>query len=113
MRGTDQHSGSLFSYVDLEARVPKGHPLRAIRAIANSALSELSSDFAALYAPLGRPSRARKGRMVLHHGGRRLQSHPATQAHGCGMTRSSQSDDHDLTTPLHRAADRSNPDHNQ
>jgi transposase len=36
--------------------VPKEHPLRAIRAIANSALSELSSDFAALYAPLGRPS---------------------------------------------------------
>ena len=56
MRGFDDHSGSLFSYVDLETRVPKEHPLRAIRAIANSALSELSSDFAALYAPLGRPS---------------------------------------------------------
>lgn len=56
MRGFDEHSGSLFSYVDLETRVPKEHPLRAIRAIANSALSELSSDFAALYAPLGRPS---------------------------------------------------------
>jgi transposase len=56
MRGSDQHSGSLFSYVDLETRVPKDHPLRAIRAIANDALSELSGDFAALYAPLGRPS---------------------------------------------------------
>ena len=56
MRGFDEHSGSLFSYVDLETRVPKEHPLRAIRAIANSALSELSSDFAALYASLGRPS---------------------------------------------------------
>src|SRR4026208_187104 len=56
MRGFDEHSGSLFSYVDLETRVPKEHPLRAIRTIANSALSELSSDFAALYAPLGRPS---------------------------------------------------------
>jgi transposase len=56
MRGSDQHSGSLFSYVDLEARVPKDHPLRAIRDIVNDALSELSSDFAALYAPLGRPS---------------------------------------------------------
>ena len=31
MRGSDQHSGSLFSYVDLEMRVPKDHPLRAIR----------------------------------------------------------------------------------
>src|SRR4051794_11007013 len=56
MRGSDEHSGSLFSYVDLEMRVPKDHPLRAIRVIANDALSELSSDFAALYAPLGRPS---------------------------------------------------------
>src|SRR3954452_225039 len=56
MRGSDQHSGSLFSYVDLEARVPKDHPLRAIREIANGALSELSGDFAVLYAPLGRPS---------------------------------------------------------
>jgi hypothetical protein len=30
MRGTDERSGSLFSYVDLETRVPKDHPLRAI-----------------------------------------------------------------------------------
>ena len=56
MRGSDERSGSLFSYVDLEARVPMDHPLRAIREIANAALSELSADFAAMYAPLGRPS---------------------------------------------------------
>src|SRR5271163_2694619 len=56
MRGTDERSGSPFSYVDLETRVPKDHPLRAIREIANGALSDLSADFAALYAPLGRPS---------------------------------------------------------
>jgi transposase len=56
MRGSDERSGALFSYVDLEARVPKGHPLRPIREIANGALSELSADFAALYAALGRPS---------------------------------------------------------
>jgi transposase len=30
--------------------------LRAIREIANAVLSELSGDFAAMYAPLGRPS---------------------------------------------------------
>jgi transposase len=56
MRGTDERSGSLFSYVDLEARVPKDHPLRAIREIANGALSELSVAFEAMYAPMGRPS---------------------------------------------------------
>jgi transposase len=56
MRGSDEGSGSLFSYVDLETRVPKGHPLRAIREITNGALSDLSADFEAMYAPLGRPS---------------------------------------------------------
>ena len=56
MRRTDERSGALFSYVDLEARVPTAHPLRAIREIVNAALEEMSGDFAALYAPLGRPS---------------------------------------------------------
>src|SRR5881394_2407191 len=57
MRGRDERTGSLFSYVDLEARVRKDHPLRPIREIANAALADLSEDFAALYpARLGRPS---------------------------------------------------------
>ena len=57
MRGTDERTGSLFSYVDLEARVRRDHPLRPIREIANAALAALSEDFAALYPPkLGRPS---------------------------------------------------------
>jgi len=57
MRGSDERSGSLFSYVDLEARVRRDHPLRPIREIANAALGDLSEDFAALYPPrLGRPS---------------------------------------------------------
>ena len=56
MRGSDERSGALFSYVDLEARVPAGHPLRVIRAIVNEALVEVSPTFARLYAPLGRPS---------------------------------------------------------
>jgi transposase len=56
MRGSDERSGSLFSYVNLETRVPKGHPLRAIREIANGALSDLSADFEAMYVPFGRPS---------------------------------------------------------
>ena len=30
-RGADETSGSLFSYVDLEARIPLRHPLRKIR----------------------------------------------------------------------------------
>jgi transposase len=56
MRGEDQRSGSLFSYVDLEARVPVDHPLRPIRVIVNDVLAALAGEFEALYAPLGRPS---------------------------------------------------------
>jgi len=56
MRGGDEHSGALFSYVDLEARVRSDHPLRAIRSIVNAAVGDLERDFAALYAPIGRPS---------------------------------------------------------
>jgi len=56
MRGSDVTTGSMFSYVDLEARVPKTHPLRAIREMINEIPSELDGDFAALYAAFGRPS---------------------------------------------------------
>jgi transposase len=56
MRGGDERSGELFSYVDLEARVRGDHPLRRIRAIVNEALAALEREFAALYSPIGRPS---------------------------------------------------------
>lgn len=56
MRGDDNRTGELFSYVDLEARVRRDHPLRAIRAIVNEALGSLKGAFAALYSPIGRPS---------------------------------------------------------
>jgi transposase len=56
MRGSDQGSGELFSYVDLEKRVRPDHPLRAIRALTNMALESLTGDFAVLYSGLGRPS---------------------------------------------------------
>jgi transposase len=56
MRGSDERSGSLFSYVDLEARVRRDHPLRTIREIANAALNDLSADFDRLYTDFGRPS---------------------------------------------------------
>ena len=47
MRGEDRKSGGLFSYIDLEARVPAKHPLRIIRSIVNDVLAGLSSAFAA------------------------------------------------------------------
>jgi transposase len=56
MRGGDKRTGELFSYVDLEKRVRSDHPLRAIRGLVNEALVALEQKFAALYAPIGRPS---------------------------------------------------------
>src|SRR4051794_16369720 len=50
MRGDDNRTSELFSYVDLEARVRRDHPLRAIRTIVNEALSALEREFAALCA---------------------------------------------------------------
>ena len=54
MRGGDVRTGELFSYVDLEDRVRRNHPLRAIRQIVNDALALLEREFAALYSPIGR-----------------------------------------------------------
>jgi transposase len=56
MRGEDQRSEGLFSYVRLETRIPADHPLRPIRELVDEALQELSRDFGRLYAPEGRPS---------------------------------------------------------
>jgi len=56
MRGSDVRTGELFSYVDLEDRVPAGHPLRVIRRIVNEVLAVLNAEFAQLYAATGRPS---------------------------------------------------------
>jgi transposase len=47
---------SLFSYVSCEARVPRDHPVRPIRAIVDKALEVLSPQFEGLYATTGRPS---------------------------------------------------------
>ena len=56
MRGSDERTGTLFSYVDVEERVPADHPLRAIRTIVNEVLEGLSGEFARIYSDKGRPS---------------------------------------------------------
>lgn len=56
MRGTDETRGPLFSYVDLEDRIPAHHPLRKIRQVVNDALASLDADFSAVYVDFGRPS---------------------------------------------------------
>ena len=56
MRGEDRTIGALFSYVDIEARIPARHPLRAMRRLTDAALADLDGAFSALYEACGRPS---------------------------------------------------------
>src|SRR5436309_30527 len=56
MRGAEPGQRVMFSYVDLEQRIAADHPLRAIHALVEPVLGELSPRFAGLYAESGRPS---------------------------------------------------------
>ena len=60
MRGTDSQQAAMFSYLSPEQRVPLDHPLRPIRAMAETVLQELSPQFAQLYSHTGRPSIPRR-----------------------------------------------------
>jgi transposase len=56
MRGDDRQPDAMFSYVSAEQRVPQDHPLRAIRALVDDVLCDMSREFDGLYAPVGWPS---------------------------------------------------------
>jgi transposase len=59
MRGHASGQSNLFVRINLEELVPADHPLRAIKRMADGALSGMSRTFAAAYAPAekgGRPS---------------------------------------------------------
>jgi len=55
MRGIDVDQGELFSYISLDSRIPKDHPLRPIRKMVDVALREMSREFSAMYSHTGRP----------------------------------------------------------
>src|SRR5712671_4315985 len=56
MRGDDRRPEPMFSYVSAEERIPRDHPLRAIRALVDEILRDMSRDFSRVYATTGRPS---------------------------------------------------------
>src|SRR5437660_6168436 len=56
MRGDDQQQNHMFSYLSPEMRVRKDRPVRAIRAMVDEVLTQLSRRFDAMYARVGRPS---------------------------------------------------------
>jgi transposase len=56
MRGVDHQQADMYSYLSPEARVRVDHPLRAVRAMADQALANMSARFDEMYAKTGRPS---------------------------------------------------------
>ena len=56
MRGADDDTSQLFSYLSPESRVRPDHPLRAIRQLTDAAFAALSPQFDRLYSAIGRPS---------------------------------------------------------
>ena len=55
MRGRIAGQSNLFVKINLEEMVPAGHPLRAIKRMADAALAAMGRTFAAAYSPVGRP----------------------------------------------------------
>lgn len=56
MRGTLDPQLALFSYISLEERIPREHPLRKLRILVDGVLASLDEDLQAVYARRGRPS---------------------------------------------------------
>jgi len=56
MRGEETRRGAAFGYVAAEERIPRDHPLRAIRRMAAEPLEPMGPALEALYSWTGRPS---------------------------------------------------------
>lgn len=56
LRGPDEQTQHMFSYLSPERRVPPDHPLHAISALTDAALRSRSAQFEYLYSKTGRPS---------------------------------------------------------
>ena len=56
MRGRHEEQEVMLAYVNLEERVPKDHPLRTIKTVADEALARLSPEFDRMYSKVGRAS---------------------------------------------------------
>lgn len=53
MRGDELKQDHLFSYVDLESRIPEKHQIRRIKKVVDKALIAMSDDFDEMYSHEG------------------------------------------------------------
>ena len=69
MRSEDGRQRAMLVVINPEQRVPKGHPLRRVKALADAALAQLSPRFDEMYSTVGRPSippeRLLKGSLLM------------------------------------------------
>ncbi len=56
MPGQQQRTGTLFSSISTEERIPAAHPLRQVRRLVDQPLDCLNPAFCKLYPDAGRPS---------------------------------------------------------
>ena len=56
MRGTDERQGEMFSYLNMDDRIPADHPLRRILVLTDPALESIRPHLDGMYAATGRPS---------------------------------------------------------
>jgi transposase len=69
MRGRHQQQVSMLGFLSLDDCIPRDHPIRTIKGLADTALARLSPRFDQLYARAGRPSippeRLLKGSLLM------------------------------------------------
>lgn len=69
MRGETQRQSAMLCLINIEDRIPRDHPLRAVKKLADAALERMSPLFDEMYSQLGRasipPERLLKGSLLM------------------------------------------------
>src|SRR3982074_1903495 len=56
MRGRKQAQRQFVAMIDVNARIPEGHPIREIKRLSDEVFGRLGDRFEAMYSEIGRPS---------------------------------------------------------
>ena len=78
MRGENTKQASMLCLISPESVVPKDHPIRLIKALADAVLEELSPVFDGMYSSVGRPSIPPERQ--LNRRRHQVLRHPASEA---------------------------------